>query len=429
MKFYIRIFTIACLFLAGLCVTSIPAQDWPQWRGPFHNGSAQADNLPDTFGPDENLKWAVDLPGEGASTPIIVGDRIFLTAQDGEQTLWAFCLDRQDGSIKWKLEIGKGFARGGGVTAAAPSASCDGERVYFFFGTGELLATDLEGAILWQRNVIEEYGDFELIFKYGATPLLHEGRLYLSAIHGDHKTTDPDKSYLLAVDARSGENVWKVDRHTDAVKESKQAYTSPYPFEHNGQTRLIILGGDYVTAHDLDSGKELWRSANYNTKGQTAHRTVPTPASIDGMLICPAPRRTFLFAIDPDQNPDAANRPFAWTTEETGSDVCSPLVYENKLFVLDGRQKQLSRIDPRSGKILGSAKMDIRPPMDASPTAADGKIFCVSKAGHVAVLSAEDTPKVLHQIDLGGKDCRASIAIAHNQIFIRANERLYCFGQ
>ena len=167
-------------------------QDWANWRGPNHDGSTAAEGLPIEFGPEKQVRWATSMPGPGASTPIVVGDRIFLTSVDRErERLVAMCLDRKTGAVSWSRDAGSGYrpdgrgtriAGGSRATYASPSAATDGERVLFFFGNGDLVAYDLAGEELWRRNVQKEYGNFAFNWTFSASPTFFEGLFHLPVL-------------------------------------------------------------------------------------------------------------------------------------------------------------------------------------------------------------------------------------------------------
>ncbi len=173
-----KLFLVVPLALMGTVAT---AQDWPNWRGPNHNGSTKAEGLPAKFSQRKQVRWKAKLPGPGASTPIVVGDRIFLTSVDTErERLVVLCLNRADGKVAWKRNAGSGYtsgrgsrvARGRRTTYASPSPAADGDRVVFFFGNGDLVAYDSEGEELWRRNIQKDYGNFAFQWTFSASPTI-----------------------------------------------------------------------------------------------------------------------------------------------------------------------------------------------------------------------------------------------------------------
>lgn len=425
----------AVVCLAALLAAPAAAENWPQWRGPNFNGSCPATNLPGKWTRSENVTWSAKLGGGGGSTPVVWGDCVFITAMERSKGLWAICVDRTSGEIKWRHGMGKGWSNRQGNTAASPSAITDGKQVFFYFGTGVLTAYDMAGRRLWQRDIQKDHGKFGLLWDYASTPLLWEGKLYVPVIHSGggkgggrgrrrrgsgSKTTT--QSYLLCVDPGTGKDVWKRPRPTDAPGEARDAYVTPYPMTVSGTTRILLTGGDYVTAHDPASGRIVWR-AGYNPRKDKNYRTVVSAVSLGGMIIVPAPRGGPMYCFEVGRTPPA------WVHRQNSPDVCTPLAYKGRFYVLDGRRGMLLCIEPKSGKLHSRVKLPGRPPYQASPTGADDKIYCINLSGQVVVLSADETPKVLHQAEMGGRGCRGSISVSDGQLFIRADDMLYCVGK
>jgi len=426
--------TIA-LALAVILIGSANAENWTQWRGPFFNGSTSGKNLPVNWSKTENVLWVANMPGQGASTPIIWEDRVFITATEKEsKKLWAICLNRSDGSEIWKREMGfLGFFVNTGNTGASPSAIVDGERVYFFYGTTDLMAFDMDGQIIWQRNIEKDHGKMKILMGYGASPLLYKGKLYISVMHRytsvkAKKGQPKPVSYLLCIDPKTGEDLWKQERITDATGEGMEAYTTPYPFEGKDGLQIIVAGADYVTAHDPADGRELWRSPDYNPRKRKAYRLVPSVVDSNEVIIYCESRGSAMFAIKSGGSGQLTADDLVWSTREYVPDVCSPLLMDGKLFVLDGNRKFMSCLDPATGKVHWRGKLGGRSAFQASPTGADGKIYCISMGGEVVVLSAGDDFKVLSRIEMGEKQCRSTISVADDQLFIRTARNLYCIA-
>jgi outer membrane protein assembly factor BamB len=202
-----------CLALIAMFATFrwAAAEDWPQWRGPHFNGSSTEKDLPEKWNGPEDALWKYALPGPGASVPIVWKSYLFITADSKETNdLWAICLDARSGGLRWQVQAaGKGFFGRTGNNGASPSPVTDGRVVVFMFGTGELLAFTMDGKRLWARNLRKEYGRFHILWKYGASPLLYDGKLYVAVIHqytAEHQEPGfpPPASYLLCLDPKTG---------------------------------------------------------------------------------------------------------------------------------------------------------------------------------------------------------------------------------
>jgi len=420
---------------AGAFTLTAQAENWPQWRGPLLNGATNEKGLPDRWSKTENVVWAAKMPDLGASTPIVWDDHVFVTAMEREsKTMWALCLKRRNGKVRWKRKMGRGFFIRRGNTGATPTPVTDGERVYFLFGTGRFAAFDFDGKVVWDRDLVRDHGEWKIGFRYGASPLLFRDRLYVSVIHS-HEKAKPKPgqpkpaSYLLCVDPATGEDLWKQERDTNAIGEAKQAYTTPCPIESEGGPQIALIGADHATGHDPKSGAELWRSHDYNPDQEKWFRNVASPVSLGELLFVPSPRGNYLFALRPSGSGALSEDCVVWRTNANAPDVCVPLVMAGRLYVLDGRKRTMACFKPQSGELLWREKLRARRPIQASPTGADGRIYCVSLSGEVVVLAAGDTFKELAFVDLDEYPTRSTIAIAQGQIFIRTGQGLYCIGK
>lgn len=418
--------------LVLLC-SSLRADNWPQWRGPNFNGSSGETDLPANL---DTPLWSVPLPGAGAGTPIVWNDRVFVSAiENGSFKLLAICYDRATGKQLWQREVAIGFSRHPMNNYGSPSAITDGKQVFFYFGSGDLAAFDMDGKPLWSRNLQKDHGNFNVQFLYGASPLLYKNKLYVQVMHrerpyGQTKYEVKPDSYLLAIDPATGKDLWKHIRPTDAVGESKESYCTPLPFEANGRSEIVLVGGDYVTGHDPETGKELWRAGDWNhNPHQDNLRIVPSIVAADDLLIACTPKaRGFVFATRAGGNGDITATHIAWRNRDVASDVPVPLYYQNNLYVLDGDfKKGLSCLDPKTGVRKWFTPLDSRSVLRTSPTGANGKIYVMNEDAVVWVLSAADG-QILSKTTLGAEGrSRASISAAQGQLFIRTNDKLYSF--
>ena len=444
-----QIITLTAFFSMAFTLT---ADDWPNWRGPNFNGATEAKGLPVKFSKTENIAWSAAMPGPSAATPVVVGNRVFLTAaqvedaQSGKGRLLAICLDRKSGKVLWERNAGSGYRpRGAGAdyrldnrtNYASPSPVTDGEVVIFFFGNGDLVAYTVKGQLVWRRNIQKDYGDFTFQWTFASTPTLFEDKLYLPVlqrdepVHGRGKANNP--SFILAMDPRNGKTLWKHVRPSDANKESLESFGTIIP--HNGE--LVIAGGDVLTGHNPETGKEHWRWGTWNPGHREQWwRLVPSPVIGNGVVLVCAPKRQPVYAITPGKDTK-----LVWKSEGQisrnkdvlTSDVCTPLFYQGKFFVVygEGRDKTIAACEPKTGKIHWTTNLKSRKLVRCSPTAADGKIYLQNHGGESYVIDAKNGA-ILHQVQMGeGSDdqTRSSVAIAGNQLFIRTNSQLFCVGK
>jgi outer membrane protein assembly factor BamB len=417
-----------CFF--GLAAISCQAENWPQWRGPFLNGSTSETNLPDSFSKTENVLWSATLPGQSHATPIIWDDAVFLSSPDADGNLLMLCLDRQTGKTLWQQQASTGNRSKTRNNLASPSPVTDGKTVWTMFGTGDLAAYDFSGKALWERHLTTEYGPFIINWLYGCTPLFYKGRLYVEVLR-----RGPAESFVLCLDPATGSNIWRHVRPTDAQSESQEAYSTPMPCECGGKTQIVVVGGNYVTGEDAATGDELWRGGGVlNLGALSSSRLVPSPLVEDGLIFVCGPKRNPFLAFHQCAAGDITSNGLAWSSHEFTTDVTTPLFYQNKLFVLDGDKQTMFCVEPASGEVKWKQPLGGKEIFRASPTGADGKIYCFSEYSTAVVLSASDG-KVLSTASMGEADkgdsgrSHATIATAHGCLFVRTAGHLYCIGK
>ncbi|MBP7825305.1 MAG: PQQ-binding-like beta-propeller repeat protein [Verrucomicrobia bacterium] len=428
------------LVLLTLVLSSAFAADWPHWRGPAFDGSSPERQLPAAFSKTNQVKWIAPLPGPSAATPVVVGDRVFISSTDPQsKTLLALALDRRTGKPLWQHRVASGYTQDERSNLASPSPVTDGECVWFFYGTGDLAAFDADGQRLWTRNLQRDYGPFAILWTYGGSPLWHDGRLYLQVLQrnvpvgGRGRTDGPNDSYLLALDPRTGKELWRHIRPSDAREESLEAFSTPIPYTHADRTEILVTGGDHITGHDPVTGRELWRWGSWNPNQITSWRVVPSPVAGAGVVLACAPKAAPVYAVKLGGRGRLADSELAWksTTRPVSSDVCTPLFYQDRFYVLNGERRALSRIVPATGAVEWTGELGRGAKIETSPTGADGKIYFMDHRATVQVVEAGPAFKILHTVNLGdeGEDnVRSSIAVARGNLFIRTNRKLFCVG-
>ena len=432
------------LLLAPVLVAASLAEagDWPQWRGPFFNGSSDEKNLPSDWSKTQNVAWSADLSGAAGSTPIIWQDRVFLSGVDAaKETLQAMCFDRTNGKLLWKHDVGTRISKDYRSTFAAPSAVTDGKIVVFFYGNGTLVCYDLEGNGRWSRNIQEDYGDFAFLWTFSSSPTLLDGRLYLPVMQRDVPVSGRGlkergiESYLLAMDPASGKTLWRQVRPSKAQAESREAFTTPIPFEHQGAKRLLLAGGDVLTGHDPETGKELWRWGTWNPSRIGHWRLVPSPVTGGGVILACGPKGAPIYAVKAGGSGLLDDGALAWVSDEVRevtADVPTPAFYDGDFFVLSKLRKCISRVVPGTGKVKWTVRTPGRTEYEASPLAADGKLYLINFDGQVTVMDAAngEVLKVIPMDQPGGREkVRSSIVAAYGQLFIRTTRKLYCVGK
>ena len=397
------------------------AANWPYWRGPNNNGVSDEKNLPLQWSSSQNILWKIPMPDRTGATPIVWNDRIFLNLAEGTE-LYLWCVDRAEGKVLWKQHLGSGNKRMQKQNMSSPSPVTDGEHVWVLTGTGILKAYDFDGNQVWGRDIQKEYGAFGLMWGYASSPLLHEGALYLQVLHG-MKTDDP--SYILKIQAKLGHTRWKVERPTDALKESPDAYTTPALLRYDGKTEIVISGGDYVTGHDPDTGKELWRAGGLNPNRDGFYRTIASPTVMDGMIYACSRVRPML-ALRVGGRGDITKTHKVWSTSN-GPDVPTPVTDGKYIYILRDKGIMFC-LDAKTGQELWGNQRVQPGTYSASPLLADGRVYVTSEDGVTTVIEAGPAFKVLSENNLD-EYTLSSLAISNGQIFLRTANHLYCIGK
>ena len=409
--------------------TVFAADNWPNWRGPSSNGVSAETGLPIKWSATENVAWKLPLPAYSGSTPIIWGDRIFLSVATASNTgaleLWA--IDRTKPEVVWKRPIAGGNHIERKQNMSSPSPVTDGRRVWIMTGVGMLKAFDFAGTEVWARDIQTDNGRFGLNWGYASSPLLHEGALYVQVLHG-MKTDDP--SYVMKLDATSGKTLWKVERPTIARQESPDSYTTPTIIRAGGRTELIITGGDAVTAHNPETGKEFWRADILNPTDQGNYRIVASPVIVGDLIIAPS-RVSPLAALRPGGSGDVAKTHVAWTFQR-GPDVPTPVSDGTNLYVVTDNGVVYC-LNAKTGEIIYGPERLPSDTYSASPTLADGRIYVTGETtGTTTVFKAGSKFEILASNTFNdgcSPFCLSTIAVSEGQLFIRTSANLWAVGQ
>ena len=413
-----RLLVASCLVVL---LAAAAAANWPQWRGPDLNGVSAERNLPAKWTATENVAWKLAMPDRSGSTPIVWGERVFLNVAEGDDlSLW--CVDRAKGAVLWKRKLGGGNTMMRKHNMASPSPVTDGKSVWVMTGTGVLKGFDFGGRELWARDIQKDYGAFGLKWGYASSPLLYEDSLYVQVLHG--MTTD-DPSYVMRVDKKTGKTLWRVERPTDAVSESPDAYTTPALLRVGKATEVVVSGGDYVTGHDPATGKELWRSGGLNPERTANNNIVSSPIVSDGLVYVPGKMRPLL-VLRAGGRGDVTKSHLVWSTDY-GTYVPTP-VTDGKLFYIINDKGVVFCFDAKTGKEV-YGRQRVKPgSYSASPVLADGKIYVTNEDGVTSVIKAGPQFEVLAENDLG-EYTLSSPAVSEGQLFIRTSGHLYAIGQ
>ncbi|MFP6669310.1 MAG: PQQ-binding-like beta-propeller repeat protein [Pirellulales bacterium] len=427
--------TLTCSLCASSLVFAEGSANWPHWRGPQGNGVSEGQNTPVSWSrtPEktENILWRLSLPGPAGATPVVWGERIFLTSvgENGDDLL-LLCVDTS-GKLLWSDKVGSGNkkVRSDEGNYASPSPITDGSHVLTFMANGLLACYDFDGKQLWKKDLQKDYGTFDIQFGLSSSPVLHGGKLFVQLIHGPWNKKQ-HVGLVVALDTKTGKQVWKHERVTDAVDECKHSYASPMLYADDKQQFLITHGADYVIAHNLETGKEIWRCGGLNPKGAQYGNTlrfVASPAAAPGLIVVPTAKNRKVVAIRPDGKGDITNSKehIVWVMPSKTPDVPSPVI-QGGLVYLCRENGNLMAVDAKSGKLLYE-KLTTRDRHRGSPVYADGKIYLTARNGVVSVVKAGREFEMLAQNSLG-EPTTASPVIVGGRIYLRTFKALYAIG-
>ena len=436
----VRTFLCCMLFVSLVCAqpdlataAESASDNWPQWRGPNGDGIAATKSVPTTWSKSENVRWRSPLPGQGGATPVIWGDRAFVTSARGND-LVLICISTKDGSHLWEQKVTSGNqdARAGEGNSASPSPSTDGKHVWVFFGTGILACYDVVGKEIWKFQVGDRFGAIDIQFGMTSTPVLYEDGLFLQLIHGPMvRGNDQRTGKVIKLNKLTGETVWQFDRVTDAEYECKHSYASPFIYD-DGQRKFIVAhGADCTTGHDLKTGNELWRLGQLNgpskftDKHDPTYRFVASPAVVKGWIIVPTAKEGPTIGLkvnDELKGPRVAeSRNVRWKLDKT-ADVSIPLVSNGLVYNLH-KDGKLQCVDLETGKenyFERTHSVQHR----ASPVLVGDNIYLCAKDGVTSVVKVGRNFELVAQNKLD-EPITASPAVVGKTLFIRTYEALY----
>lgn len=413
-------------------------QYWPQWRGPLATGVAPHANPPVQWSENKNIRWKAALPGRGHSTPIVWGDRIFLTTaipygeavrprlperpgthdnliQTHHHEFAVLALSRRDGSILWQQSVHKELPHEAGhVTGSLASASpvTDGELVFAFFGSRGLYCLDVNGKLLWEKHLGEmhtKHGHGE-----GSSPVLHGDTLL---VNWDHE----EGSFLAAFDKRTGNNRWKVNRAEDT------SWATPIVVDHGGTAQVIVSGTNRIRAYDLANGAVLWEC------GGLSSNVVASPVAENGIVYAGSSydtRALLAIRLEGASGDITGTGQVLWTRQRGTPYVPSPLLYGDSLYTLQHYQGVVSRLDVRTGEDQGGPfRLAAITSVYASPVGANGRIYITSRDGVTQVMSHGDKVPKLLAVNRIDDTFSASAALVGRELFLRGERYLYCIAE
>jgi len=434
------------VIVLSVCTAAVHADNWPHWRGPSASGVSSETGLPSTWSESAGVAWKAKIRGLGVSSPIVWGDRVIVTSQLGSSgsrqgprlaqgadaaaggerslggslatssadgvTFLVTAFNRLTGAQLWEAPI---KAQGTLPSVhdkhnlASSSPATDGERIYAWFGSGQVVALDMNGKVVWTKNPGADYGPFEINWGHASSLTVHDGALFLICYHDR-------ASYLLALDARTGAVRWKADQAPGVT-----SYSTPLVVKNAaGVSEVVVNSSLGLAGHSVATGERLW------TFDEANRFPVPMPAVHDGIIYTTRGYRSSPFmAIRPGGKGDVANTHVVWRVPSGGPYISSLVHYEGLIYMA-GDVGVLSVIDAKNGERLHQSR--IGGVYSASPVAADGKIYLLSEDGETIVISAGKTPAILSRNKLDARQL-ASPAISGGRLFIRSDDALYAIGK
>ncbi len=384
---------------------------WPRWRGPSGQGLAAGSGYPDTWSSTQNVLWKTPVPGSGNSSPIVWGDRVFVTtAYEGGRRVSVLAYRRSDGRLLWETAAPEGRTDRGahyknGHASATPST--DGERIYVSFGPRGLFALDFSGKILWQRDL----GPIQAYHGAAGSPLLYKNRIIL------YQDQYRD-SFIAAFDTRTGQQIWRTPR------EANTGWGTPIAIRVAGHDEVIVSSQRQVQAYDPDRGRELWRCRG------TTYEVIPTPVVGYGMVFCSSGRAGPTLAITPGGSGDVSRTHVVWRSPRGSPFVPSPILYGEQLYMVNDMASIVTSLEARTGEAVWQGRLGVaqREGFSASPVAVDGKVFFTNDEGDTFVLRAGRTFELLHVNHLGERTL-ASPALVDGRWYIRTDRNLLAIGR
>lgn len=418
-----KILLLALSLSTGGFVLAADSENWPEWRGPNHNGTAKASGLPTAWN-DSNIRWKVALPGKGTSTPIVWDNRIYITAPAGGKDA-LLALDA-NGKQLWQTTLGGGESAGKhrNGSGSNPSPVTDGKHIFVTYKSGQFAAVNFDGTIRWEMNLEEKFGTVQLFWDYGSSPVLTENHVVIARMH-------QGESWIAAFDKTTGQQRWKTARNYQVPREIDNGYTTPIVIRHEGREALLTWGAQHLTVHDAADGKLIWSCGNFNPGNSSLWPAVASPVVADGIAaVCfgRADRGLPKFhGIKLGGSGDVTASHRVWFREDAGAFVPTPAVYRNRIYVLSDRG-QVDCIEPATGKSEWSAALPRSSSnFYTSPLIADGKMYMAREDGTTYVAQIDGGFKLLAENKFDDRVI-ASIVPFGKSLLIRGEANLYCIA-
>ena len=421
--------------------TALSQTNWPQWRGLNASGVSSETGLPTDWDGSKNIRWKAAIPGRGHSSPIVWGNKIFLTTSiegpvvpgaeavrhmhkgqeyrhpdsvgaDHSYTLKLLCVDLDSGKILWDKTVYEGTVydnRHKKNTYASATPVTDGKFVYISFEAEGIYCYDFDGKRIWKTSVgkIAKGG-----MGPGTSPVLYENLLILQA---DQEYGEG--SFIAAVDKKNGKEVWRVER------DQRRSWATPLLINTSQRTELVTSGPNKIISYDPATGRELWRAPG------VISNPIPSPVTGQGLVFVTAgsdAKRAFAIRLGGSGDLEGTTN-VVWSYEKGTAYVPSPILYNEYLYLITDAGA-ITCLEAATGKVIYQTRIPMAASFTASPVAFEGKIMFVSEDGDSFILKAGPVPEILNANGLG-EPVYASPAIVAGRILIRGQSNLYCIGK
>lgn len=390
------------LLACSLSLLATAQADWPQFRGPNSNGVANGPTPPGDLKAD-NILWKAELPGRGLSSPIVIGDNIFLTASSGpkQERLHVFCFAAKDGAKLWQRQFeatGRTMSHEK-TCVAAPTPCSDGQRLFVTYSTNDVVALDLQGNVLWLRGLTADYPNASNSLGM-ASSLVVVGETVVAMVEND------SDSFTVGLDVKTGKNVWKLPRKKIAN------WTSPVTFTMGGKTNVALLSQDGVAAVDPATGSQLWK-----LPGGT---TTPSCAASGSVLYVPVNGTTAYDLSKPGSEPEEL-----WQSTQLSNATASPVVAGEFIYTLNGAGV-LAKATASDGKSLWKLRLNGK--FSGSPVVSGQFLYVVSEEGLLKVVDTKaEEGAIVSELQLGGQ-LLCTPAISDGKIYVRSDSTLWQIG-
>jgi hypothetical protein len=406
-----RVIRISLVVLA--LAAPVWAEDWPGWRGPRGDGTSSEANVPVRWSATENVAWKVPIRGKGYSSPIVWGDRVFLTTcLEDQKNRVLLALDRRSGKGLWeRVVLTAPLEKKNPLNSYASSTpATDGNHVwvtFLEFPNVQVVCYDVEGKEVWRRSPGKLYS----IHGFCSSVLLYKDMVIVSA---DQDATGADRAYIVALDKATGKERWRIDRPNRV-----RSYCPPVIFQAAGKPQMVLSGSKCVASYDPDTGKQYWI-----IDGPTEQFVASLVFTDDVFMVTGGYPTLHILGIRPDGQGNVTSTHVLWHERKTPAYVPSPIAAGKSFFVVSD-EGQTSCIEARTGKRVWQEKLGRhhRP----SPVSAGGNLYFLDDDGATFVVKAAEKFELLARNALG-EECNASPAVSRGQFFIRTVKNLYCIG-